>query len=400
VRCGCGDVLSESYSLPADLGPCAGDGLVLRGTVRLDCDGHTLRGSADSADAATRSATVGIVLDRTEGAVVSNCAVTGFRSGIEFREARGSTIQDSTVFRNGNLRTRVGYGIHLSRAQRNTVRDCTVHSNADEGIHVGTGSDGNRLVANNAYDNGRENLYILSARGTQLTRNRIGGKVSAALYMKHASASRIEGNRFDSRPVVVRGRSTGNVFADNVFTAGLSFQAYSDGRDATDQPTGNVVRGGRLAGARACLTFTDASDNRIEAADLTGCQRIVAHSGSPSMNHFVDVSLERVPLDIGGGASLRLLRRVRVEVLSADGRPVPGARFDLRDRMGQTSDGPRTDDAGSVEVLVPMHVVSPASLVALSPVHLRLRSEGYVPLETVLTEPLPARLTLHLEPIR
>jgi parallel beta-helix repeat protein len=400
VGCGCGDVLTESYSLPADLGPCASDGLRLRGTVHLDCRGHTLRGNTDSADTASRSAIVGIVFDRTEGAVVSNCAVRGFRTGIEFREAHGSTIQNSTVFRNGDFRTRIGYGIHLSRAQKNTVRDCTVHSNADEGIHGGTGSDGNLLIANNAYDNGRENIYVLGARGTQLTRNRVGGKVSAALYMKHASASHIEGNRFEGRPVVVRGRSTGNVFADNVFGAGITFQAYRDRRDPTDRPTGNVVRGGQLAGARACLTFVDAYNNRIEAADLTGCRQVVAHSGRPTMNQFVDVPLERVPLDIGGGASLRLFGRVRVEVLSADGSPVPGVRFDLRDRMGETSDGPRTDDAGSVDILVPMHVVSPASLVALTPVHLRLRSEGYVPHETLLTEPLPTRLTLRLEPVR
>jgi len=399
VPCSCGDVLDEHYRLPADLGPCPADGLVLRGGASLDCQGHTIRGTPGQADVAGREGSVGISLDGTINAEVRNCSVTGFRTGIEFRQAQRSTVLQSTVFRNGDVRTRVGYGIHFNRSQESAVRDSTVRENADEGIHVGSGSNDNTLIGNSVYDNGREDFYLLDVRGTQVLGNRAGGKVSATLYMKHAAASRVEANQFDDRPVVILGRSAGNVFTDNRLLGGLNFRAYRDGAK-TEAPTGNVVRGGKLAASGACLTFVEASDNRIDTVAIEGCQRITAYSERPTTNYFASIPLERVPLDLAGGARFRLLARVRVEVRGAGGAPVRGVRFNLRSSTGETSEESPTDSDGAVELTVPTHVVSAGSLVTLTPVQLRLQAEGYSVLESLLSDPLPQRLALVLEPAR
>ena len=399
VLCLCGDVVSGEYRLPADLGPCPADGLVLRGGAVLNCQGHTIRGAGDQGDGGGNVPGVGIVLDRTLEAAVRDCAVTGFGTGIELRDANRNTLLGSTVFRNGDSRARAGYGIHFSRSGENTVRDCTVYGSADEGIHVGRDSHDNTLVENSVYDNGRENLYVLDARGTRLLRNRVRGKVSAALYMKHATASHVEANQFDDRPVVILGRSSGNVFIDNRFGAGLKFQAYGGKADAA-APTGNVVRGGQLAGGGSCLSFVDASGNRIETVALGECQRIAAYSERPTTNHFIGIPLEHIPLDLAGGATLALLNRVQVQVSGARGAPVPGVRIELRDRTGQTSEGPRTDGIGTAELMVPTHVMSAGSLVVLTPVELRLQADGYAVLKTQLGDPLPSRLGLTLEPTR
>jgi parallel beta-helix repeat protein len=399
VLCLCGDVVSGEYRLPADLGPCPADGLVLRGGAVLDCQGHTIRGAGDQGEGGADVPGVGIVLDSTHEATVRGCTVTGFHTGIEFREANRNTLLGSTVFRNGDFRKRTGYGIHFSRSGENTVRDCTVHTSADEGIHVGRGSHDNTLVENSLYDNGRENLYVLDARGTRLLRNRVRGKVSAALYMKHATASHVEANQFEDRPVVILGRSSGNVFIDNRFGAGLKLEAYGGKADSA-APTGNVVRGGQLAGRGSCLSFVDASGNRIETVALSECQRITAFSERPTMNDFIDISLEHIPLDLAGGATLGLLSRVQVQVLDGRGAPVPGVQIELRDRTGQASEGPRTDGTGTVELMVPTHVMSAGSLVVLTPVELRLQADGYAVLKTQLGDPLPPRLGLTLEPAR
>lgn len=400
VPCQCGDVVTGWYRLPADLGPCPGDGLVLAAGAVLDCASHTIRGGGGPPDGATGPAGVGVVLKRTVGALVRNCTVTAFRSGIELRDAQHSTVLGATVVRNGDFRSRVGYGIHLSRSQKNTIMECTVRESADEGIHVGAGSHDNALIGNEVYDNGRENLYVLSANGTQILRNRVGGGVSANLYMKHAAASRVAENRFEKRPVVVRGQSTANLFDHNVFGGGLSFRAYPEWAEDAIGPSTNVVRGGELAGTPACLTFMDASDNRIRDVTLTQCSRVVARSQRLTTNHIVGIQLERIPLDLAGGATLRLLDALQVEIVDPDGKPVPHAVFEMRSDRRKATEAASADADGKAEVLIPTHVVSAASLVSLMPVHLVTRAQGYAPRETLLSDPLPGRLTVKLDATR
>lgn len=397
VACQCGDVVKGRYRLSADLGPCPGDGLVLVDGAVLDCAGHTIRGGGEVVDGVADAATVGIILKKTVGALVRNCTVTTFRTGIEFRDAKNSTVLRSTVRRNGDFRARVGYGVHLNRSQGNTIMECAIRDNADEGIHVGSGSHDNALMGNEAYDNGRENLYVLSANGTQILHNRAGGKVSANLYMKHATASRVADNRFEDRPVVVRGQSVRNLFDANVFGGGLSFRAYPDWAEGSHGPSTNVVRGGELAGTPGCLAFMDASDNRIQGATLTRCSRVIARSERLTTNHIVGIQLERIPLDLAGGATLRLLDPLRVEIVDADGRPVPSAVLEMRSEMRDVTEAVSANAEGVAEVLVPTHAVSAANLVSLTPVHLAVRAEGHAPQETLLTDPLPSKLTVTLE---
>jgi len=392
--CQCGDVVEGRYRLRNDLGPCPADGLALRGGAVLDCAGHTIQGSADPHDGVTGEATVGIALKGTVGAVVRNCTITGFRTGVTFREAQRSTIMNSTIVRNGNFRSRVGYGIHLSRALENTVMECTVRGNADEGIHVGTGSDDNALISNEAYDNGRENFYVLSAQRTQIVSNRAGGKVAANLYLKHASGSRVADNRFDGRPVVVRGTASDNQLVGNAFGGGLAFRAYPDWSTEA-RPTRNLVRGGELGGA-PCLAFIAATDNRIEGVAVSKCTRMVARSQELTTNEIIGIPLERIPLDLSGGATMRLLVPLRVRVSGAGGTPIAAATLRLRRRTGDVIAAPATDSTGLAAFEVPTHVVSAGGLVTFTPIRMTVQADGYPPKDMELADPLPPAVTVDL----
>jgi parallel beta-helix repeat protein len=392
--CQCGDVIEGRYRMRGNLGPCPADGLVLRGGAVLDCAGHTIQGSGHPVDGVTGEATVGIALRGTVGAVVRNCTVTGFRTGVTFREAKRSTIMNSTIARNGNFRGRVGYGIHLVRALESTVMECTVRGNADEGIHVGTGSDGNALISNEAYDNGRENFYVLSAHRTQIVSNRLSGKVSANLYLKHSTGSRVAENRFDGRPVVLRGNATDNQLIDNTFGGGLAFRAYPDW-SAEARPTRNVVRGGELGGA-PCLAFIDGNENRVEGVAVPKCGRVVARSQELTTNEVVGVPLERIPLDLSGGATIRLLAPLRLLVAGVGGAPVAGATVRLRRRTGDVVAGPTTDMGGVAAFEIPTHVVSSGGLVTFTPIRMTVQADGYPPKDTELSDPIPPALTVQL----
>jgi len=382
--------------MPGDLGPCPGDGLTLVGDAVLDCGAHVIRGPGQPLDRSEFTTGVGIVLKRTDGAVVRNCGVTGFLKGIELREARRSTVERATVFDNGDQRKRVGYGIHLNRSTGNTVRHSAVRKSADEGIHIGSDSNDNTLVSNTLQDNGRENIYLLNVRGAKIHLNRVGGRVAAAMYMKHTSLSQIEGNHFGDRPVVVRGNASGNVFVDNEFDGGIVLRSFTDGT----APTANMIRGGRVAGRQVCVAFSEAEGNTFETVDTTGCRRITAYSTRLTANVFVDMPLERITLDLSGGATFRLQWRVRVHVTGADGSPVPAADITLRDHAGETIDELHSDPSGTVGLTVPTHVVNAAALVSLTPAELRVSADGFEPTQRVLAEPFPTELTLTLDPVR
>jgi parallel beta-helix repeat protein len=386
--CACGDTVTADTHLAGDLGPCEGSGLVVREDAVLDCGGHAIRGRAGA------GRTFGVVLDGTDGAVVRDCTVTGFRYGIELSGARRSRVVRCTVVRTGDPRTRVGYGIHLSRSSDNVVQDCVVRDSADEGIHVGSGSDRNTVLGTHAHDNGRENVYVLGARGTRLVHNRGGGAVSANVYLKHAVDSHLEGNRFEGRPVVVRGRATDTLLVDNVLEGGLRVEAYREDGTLT-RPTRTVVRGGRLAGDD-CLRLVDADDARLENVSLTGCRTVALRSAGRSTTDLLGTSLDGVGLDLAGGATLRLLARLRVDVRTAKGAAVPGAALRVRDRLGVAQEACRTDRTGTAGCTVQTHAVSAGGLVALTPVELTVEADGHGATRLTLTDPLEPTVTVTL----
>lgn len=401
VPCRCGDTLTGSAQLPADLGPCEADGLVLRRAAALDCQGHTILGRIHDAVPGTGQKpprTAGIILNRTRGAIVRNCKVTGFHYGIEFSEAHDSEVIGSETYRNGDTRRHVGYGIHLSRSVDNVVRQCHVHDNADEGIHVGSGSDRNTLIDNDARANFRENFYILAARGTRVLGNRAGGMVSANLYLKHATESRVEGNRFDDRPVLVRGHSSKNGFVDNVFGGGLKFEAYGDKTPAA--PTENVVRGGRIAGPIPCLDFAEARNNRLEGVSLEGCRSITGRATAPAMNRVSSIDVKTVTFDLAGSASVQIATPVRVEVRTTGGRPISRARLELRDQRGEAHDAPTTDAAGTAHCRVPTHVADATGLHGLTPLVLTVSAKGHASARAIIKDPPPKMLRVVMTPLR
>lgn len=380
VPCRCGDVLTGATRLAADLGPCERDGLTLRFGAVLDCAGHTIRGrGSEGREGAPRAdkdrlPSFGIVLDNTTGALVQDCKVTGFDYGIELSGARDSRVTGMEAFGNGDFRHRVGYGIHLSRSYGNTVERSLVRDNADEGIHVGGDSDRNTLVGNRAHDNGRENFYVLSARGNRLVGNHGWGAVSANLYMKNAIDTVVEDNRFEGRPVVVRGDSQGNVFTANFLGGGIKFQPLGDKTPAA--PSRNVVRGGKVSGDDGCVELHEARDNRIEDVAFDGCRTVVARAVGPAANTLVGVDVVRLRLNLVGGATLNLGTLVRLEVRDRAGRPVRGARLQARDANGSEHEMPPTDHAGVTHGVIPTHVVNALGLVGLTPVTVVAHAPG------------------------
>lgn len=321
--CDCGDTVGSDYRMTADLGPCPGHGLYVASGVTLDCGSHITRGPGG------RTEHFGIYLARgTTEATVKNCEVSAFLRGIRLQGAHQNRLIDNHVHHNGDSAGHTGYGIDIAGGSTdNLLQGNRVHDNADEGIHIGTGSHRNALIGNHVYANFRENIYILWSDGGIFQHNTTHGG-SNSLFLKHSAFNRLERNTFRDRTAAIRGDSHDNQFVDNDFiNTGLHFQAFKEG-DTLTRPTGNVVVGGSIVGAKPCVRFSGAVGNLIKGVLLGKCAGDVASTGAgaPVENTFIGVALNPGNFSLDVDSRVRMGWRLDVSVKNANGSAVGGAR--------------------------------------------------------------------------
>jgi parallel beta-helix repeat protein len=251
VRCACGDTVTGSATLSADLGICPGIGLTVKSGATLDCAGHTITGSDLS------GAKHGILVSSATGATVKNCRVTKFRRGIRLYGGSGNQVAGNETF--GNR-----YGIDVAGASRaNTIAGNNIHDNRDEGIHVGTGAHDSVIRENAFSKNKKEAIYILKSHRCQVVDNTISAGDKAGVFVKHSRAAYVAGNWVYGR-VHVRGAASDNVFEDNHLRGnGYFFEAFEEPAGVWGYPHDNTVTRGLVENTRTCLRFAGAYDNRV-----------------------------------------------------------------------------------------------------------------------------------------
>lgn len=256
VPCACGDTVTGSAILTADLGVCPGVGLTVKSGAILDCGGHTITGSDLS------GATYGILVSKATGATVKNCRVTKFRRAIRLNGGSTNRITGNELFANR-------YGIDLASAsQANTVERNNIHDNRDEGIHVGTGAHDNVLRENTFKKNKKEAIYILRSHRCDVTDNTISAGDQAGVFVKHSRNTYVAGNWIYGR-MHVRGASSDNLFEDNHLRGnGYFFEAFEEPAGVWGYPHDNTVTGGLVENTRACLRFAGAYDNTVTRVEL------------------------------------------------------------------------------------------------------------------------------------
>jgi parallel beta-helix repeat protein len=351
VACQCGDTVVSSYTLPANLGPCPGHGLLVKSQATLDCQGRRITG------AGTGSERYGIYVRgdtgaEVRGAGVRNCEVTGFYHGIRLRAAEDSEVLNSRAYANGDFSAHAGYGIDVTVGSRNNLlRGNAVHGNADEGIHLASGTGPNRLVDNVVFDNYREQLYVFESHGNTLIGNTAHGTGSNSLYLKDSSDNHLEGNTFRDRTARVTGDAAGNVFLDNTFVnAQFQFRVYEASPNRV--PVDNVVLGGSMRHPSGnCLRFTSARDNLVADVVLEECDTEVLAEGTAgelSSNTVVGMALSPGKVSVDSHSALAIGWWLTVRVEDQAGVPVSGARVVARDSTGSAAFDLVTGSSGTL----------------------------------------------------
>jgi parallel beta-helix repeat protein len=179
---GCGQVITTNTTLDSNVGPCPGNGIIIRAeNVTLDLNGYSVLGAAPSG---TGSDSVGILVDFVGGAQVRNGTVAGFGRGVVLLQRAGSTLERLNVRGNRNV------GIVVSSFQ-NVVRGNVVEGNGGDGVFI-AGGPGNVIESNVIRGNGGTGFFLTAGglnsrtggtvlRGNSISANGLDGVVLGGL---------------------------------------------------------------------------------------------------------------------------------------------------------------------------------------------------------------------------
>ncbi len=176
-RLSCGDVITKSTTLVADIGPCPADGIIIGAdNIRLNLNGHTISGTSGPGDgnaAGIRLAfRTGVTITGHPGNSGKTGTVTNFDGGVFINGGSGNTIENLVVRDNigpgGENPALLGDGIVLFHSANNRILNNVVaHNGPFDGIGVlGVDSNDNLLQGNTVEDTlASEGFFVVDGVG-------------------------------------------------------------------------------------------------------------------------------------------------------------------------------------------------------------------------------------------
>ncbi len=136
----CGDVITTSAILNADIGPCTGNGLIIGANdIVLDCNGHSIIGINPAVT------TSGIVISSRTGVEIKNCKIQNFRRGISIVKGGSHNLNNNEIHNNKQ------HGIYISNSSRNQITLNSIFSNKNGGLYIYR-SNYNNVTYNDIYN--------------------------------------------------------------------------------------------------------------------------------------------------------------------------------------------------------------------------------------------------------
>ncbi|MGD0477195.1 MAG: right-handed parallel beta-helix repeat-containing protein, partial [Nitrososphaerales archaeon] len=220
VSVSCGDTITENAILGADIGPCAGNGLVIGANgITLDCAGYTISAGASSTSN-------GIDLEGYTGVTVENCNVIGFYEGFYLGASPSNTLTGNTADSNHD-----GFRLDYS-SSNNILTGNTANDNGFDGFNI-VDSYSNILTGNTANDNGYDGFATWDSYSNTLTGNTADSNNYAGFHLYDYSSNTIGGNTLSENTA---DDSTYYGYLDNSVGSGTS---GTNNTYSTDECSGN-----------------------------------------------------------------------------------------------------------------------------------------------------------------
>ncbi len=163
-RLSCGDVITKSTTLVADIGPCAADGIIIGAdNIRLNLNGHTISGTPGVGNGNAAGIRLpfrtGVTITGHPGNSGKKGTVTGFDGGVFINGGSGNTIENLVLSDNigpgGDAVLGDGIVAFHSAANR-ILNNVVTHNGPFDGIGVlGLDSNDNLIQGNTVEDTER-----------------------------------------------------------------------------------------------------------------------------------------------------------------------------------------------------------------------------------------------------
>ena len=256
----CGDTITQSVTLDANVGPCAEGINITANNIVVDLNGFTITGDPEREDS------IGIGLDHVTGVMVRGGRVTHFGIGIYIQGGGNNFVIGMTSDDNMGVQN-AGDGIVIDGSNSNGLRNNVVRNNGPfDGIGVINGASFNRIDRNTIVENN-----IITPGGPQQTHGvRIEGPGSNRNFVTN---NIIEDNGLDGVGVfrattpnmnnVIRGNFiAGNGFHQQPHRRGNGVVLFGSGNPAID-PTNTLVDGNVIIDNAASGIRVESQNNRI-----------------------------------------------------------------------------------------------------------------------------------------
>ncbi len=207
VPCQCGNTVTESVVLTADLS-CEGVGLYVGAEgITIDGNGHSITGDmASSAYGIDNAASY-------DNVTIKNFSnITNFERGIYLKNSTGSTIEDNVA--NSNT-----YGIYLQSSTSNAISGNTANSNSHSGILADSNSGSNEISENTANSNSTAGLNISSSSNI-ISGNTANSNTNHGFYINGSSNTLSENTaNSNSKGISLYNAANSNTVSENMINS-------------------------------------------------------------------------------------------------------------------------------------------------------------------------------------
>jgi parallel beta-helix repeat protein len=269
----CGDTITRSITLHADLADCPGDGLIIGADgVTLDLAGHTIDG-----DAIVGGDDSGVRIDGHRRVTVRGGAIREFDHAVHLTGASHNHLTRLVATRSGDAdigraillddgsddnlidRNDASFngrsGVAVLDSSRNLITRNTTSHNDVAGMGVFGGAD-NQVTDNVMNDNGQNGIFWGSGHtGGRLAGNRVARNPEVGILLESAddalvTFNRIEGNADNLVLLGNRNRAVANIVSDAAGCGDGCGYDISVEAGAGNQVVANLVSGGAHDGIR------------------------------------------------------------------------------------------------------------------------------------------------------
>lgn len=236
----CGQTITVSTTLTADLGPCPNHGIIIGADgITLDLGGHRVFGTSEPGDGA------GVLVPGHTGVTVRNGTVEAFDGGVVIQGGGGNTVSGINALRNKGFGAQFGDGIAIESSSDNRIVN---NQTVDNGPYSGIGVyslvdsdhprpfsgpsqrnliDGNRVMNNNIGRNNtlgstdNDGIRIEPLFTCPSTNTECAGPPGGAANV--ISNNEVSGSGLDG--IAIFGRSPDNVIRNNRVTRNGYFRS-------------------------------------------------------------------------------------------------------------------------------------------------------------------------------